>query len=73
MVKQSLLFFIKIYQYFSPLTGKCCRFEPSCSSYAKEALSTTTLPKALRLILKRLKKCHPWGPYGFDPVPKHNP
>ena len=72
MLTKFLLLCIKCYQVISPLAGKCCRFQPSCSTYAKQALQSTSLPHALKLIFKRLIKCHPWGPFGFDPIPKTN-
>jgi len=62
---------IKIYQYcLSPLLGPCCRFTPSCSHYAAEALQTYNLFKALLLIAKRLLRCHPWAKSGYDPLIK---
>lgn len=64
------LFLIKIYQLFiSPLTPATCRFQPTCSSYAKEALQTHGLFKGGWLALKRIFSCHPWGGSGYDPVP----
>ncbi|MGO1585560.1 membrane protein insertion efficiency factor YidD [Mesonia sp.] len=61
---------IKIYQnYISPLTPASCRFQPTCSSYAKEAFITHGLFKGLVLSVKRIAKCHPWGASGYDPVP----
>lgn len=53
----------------SPLLGPRCRFYPSCSHYALEALDTHGLPRGAWLTLKRLGRCHPWHPGGFDPVP----
>lgn len=54
----------------SPHIGGGCRFEPSCSDYAADCLHKHSLFNALALIAKRLLKCHPWGPFGFDPVPE---
>lgn len=51
-----------------PLGGGC-RFQPTCSTYALEALHQHPLPKALWLILRRVGRCHPWGGSGHDPVP----
>ena len=61
---------IKAYRLFiSPLLGSNCRFEPTCSSYALEALNMHGPIYGFFLIVKRLIKCHPWGGHGFDPVP----
>jgi len=61
---------IKIYQnYISPLTPASCRFQPTCSSYAKEAFITHGLSKGFFLSVKRIARCHPWGASGYDPVP----
>lgn len=51
-----------------PLGGGC-RFQPTCSRYAIEALKTHPLHRALWLIARRVGRCHPWGGEGFDPVP----
>jgi len=62
--------FIKIYQRFiSPLTPASCRFQPTCSSYAKESFINHGLLKGLLLSVKRIGRCHPWGGSGYDPVP----
>jgi len=50
-----------------------CRFEPSCSAYAVEALEAHGACKGTWLALKRLGRCHPWGPFGADPVPPKRP
>ncbi len=64
---------IRFYQLFiSPLIGSNCRFSPTCSAYATQALKTHGLFKGGWLSLKRILKCHPWGGSGYDPVPlKH--
>ncbi|MCC5845211.1 MAG: membrane protein insertion efficiency factor YidD [Verrucomicrobia bacterium] len=51
-----------------PLGGGC-RFQPTCSRYAIEALKTYPLHRALWLIVRRVGRCHPWGGEGYDPVP----
>ena len=61
---------IKIYQTaISPFFPATCRFNPSCSHYAAESLQKHGLWKGLRLSIKRIVKCHPWGGNGYDPVP----
>ena len=62
---------IRLYQLFlSPIKGRCCRFEPTCSDYAKEAFLLHGVRKGAILTLKRILKCHPWGGEGYDPVPE---
>ena len=58
------------YRLLSPLLGNRCRFAPSCSEYAHQALERHGLVKGLWLTIKRLCRCHPWGGDGFDPVPE---
>ena len=53
----------------SPLIGANCRFEPSCSEYAQQALRVHGAFKGGWLVLKRIGRCHPWGGSGYDPVP----
>lgn len=55
-----------------PLGGGC-RFEPTCSRYAIDALKTHPLHRALFLICRRIGRCHPWGGSGYDPVPPARP
>lgn len=69
-MKTLLLALIRFYQYaISPLLGRRCRFFPSCSEYAVEALEKHGAIAGTWLALKRLSHCHPWNPGGFDPVP----
>tara|TARA_Y100000816_G_scaffold265503_1_gene225393 strand:+ start:465 stop:686 length:222 start_codon:yes stop_codon:yes gene_type:complete len=61
---------IKLYQILlSPLIGPSCRFTPTCSNYAIEAINKHGPFKGLWLAIKRISKCHPWGDSGHDPVP----
>lgn len=62
--------FIRLYQWFiSPLLGPRCRFVPTCSAYAIRALQKHGVVKGLALASRRISKCHPGHPGGFDPVP----
>jgi len=70
-LKQTLVFIIKIYQFMiSPFIGSHCRFYPSCSAYAQEAIQKHGCMKGGYLSLKRLLKCHPWNEGGVDLVPE---
>ncbi|MCV6615822.1 MAG: membrane protein insertion efficiency factor YidD [Cellvibrionaceae bacterium] len=70
-MKPLLLGLIRAYQYLaSPWVGNQCRFYPSCSHYAYEAIQTHGSLKGSWLTIVRLGKCHPWHPGGIDPVPK---
>ncbi|TBR18982.1 MAG: membrane protein insertion efficiency factor YidD [Chitinophagaceae bacterium] len=61
---------IKIYQWIiSPLLGPKCRFTPTCSHYAEEAIKKYGIIKGIWLSIKRISRCHPWGGSGYDPVP----
>jgi uncharacterized protein len=53
----------------SPFIGRHCRFDPTCSHYALEALSKHGALRGSLLTLRRLARCHPWGGQGYDPVP----
>ena len=70
MTAKVLLLLIRGYQLtLSPLFGGWCRFEPSCSVYASEAIRMHGARRGSWLAIKRLAKCHPFGSHGFDPVP----
>lgn len=61
---------VRAYQLvLSPLFGDCCRFTPSCSNYMLEAVRVHGVIYGVYLGLRRLARCHPWHPGGFDPVP----
>lgn len=66
-----LISLIRLYQVtLSPYLGTNCRYQPSCSNYAKEAILTHGAIKGSYLAIRRLSTCHPWGGMGYDPVPK---
>ncbi|HYU70811.1 MAG TPA: membrane protein insertion efficiency factor YidD [Burkholderiales bacterium] len=70
VVSRLLSFLIRSYRYgLSPLLGMHCRFHPTCSEYALEALERHGTVRGMRLALARLGRCHPWHPGGHDPVP----
>ena len=61
---------IRLYQYLvAPLIPRCCRFEPSCSAYAAEAIERHGICRGALLAAWRLARCQPWGGEGYDPVP----
>lgn len=61
---------VYFYKYaISPLTSPSCRYDPSCSTYAIEAIKIHGPFKGFWLGTKRILKCHPWGGHGYDPVP----
>ncbi len=73
MFKSLLIVFIDTYRYLiSPLLPASCRFYPTCSQYAKEALIQFGVIKGGLLTIRRLIKCHPYHQGGFDPVPHFN-
>lgn len=70
-MRKILIAFIAGYRYLiSPLLGSHCRFHPSCSSYAQAAIARHGVLSGGWLALRRLLRCHPWAPGGYDPVPE---
>ena len=70
-IKKIFILPVRVYQIvLSPLLGKNCRFEPTCSQYMIESIREWGPLKGVWLGVKRISKCHPWGPHGHDPVPR---
>ena len=68
-MKHLLLLIIKFYQiFFSGVKGRSCLFYPTCSEYAKQAIMKYGAIKGSYLAIKRILKCHPFNPGGYDPV-----
>tara|TARA_B100001059_G_scaffold106963_1_gene106632 strand:+ start:295 stop:549 length:255 start_codon:yes stop_codon:yes gene_type:complete len=64
------VFLINLYKkLISPFLIKSCRYEPTCSSYSLEAFKRFGFMIGLKLTVKRIIRCHPWGGHGYDPVP----
>jgi len=73
-MKRVLTFLIRGYQYlFRPMLGHHCRFYPSCSDYALESVTRHGALLGVWLAARRLLRCHPWHPGGYDPVPGNEP
>jgi putative membrane protein insertion efficiency factor len=69
-MRRFVIFLISCYRTcVSPFLGQHCRFYPTCSSYAQEAIATHGVIKGSYLSLRRLSRCHPWHDGGVDPVP----
>ncbi|MCZ6797779.1 MAG: membrane protein insertion efficiency factor YidD [Gammaproteobacteria bacterium] len=69
-MRKLLIIPIRIYRYLlSPLMASSCRYTPSCSEYAIEAIQQHGVVKGLMLATKRISSCHPWHAGGYDPVP----
>jgi uncharacterized protein len=67
----ALIIIIRVYRYaFSLLLGHCCRFEPSCSTYAMDAIRIHGCLRGMWLTVRRILRCHPWHPGGIDRVPE---
>ncbi|MFO6420463.1 membrane protein insertion efficiency factor YidD [Hylemonella sp. W303a] len=71
---RALMALVHGYRYFlSPWLGSACRFEPTCSRYALEALDKHGARAGSALTVARLLRCHPWCAGGYDPVPEQKP
>ena len=73
MINKVFTFFaltlINLYRYLiSPILGNNCRFLPTCSEYTKESIIKFGFFKGVRIGIKRIIRCHPWGKKGYDPV-----
>lgn len=68
-MKKILIKIIEIYQSTSFTTHTLCRYTPTCSEYAKEAITRYGTIKGTWLSIKRILRCNPWGSSGYDPVP----
>lgn len=70
MMRQFLIWLIGAYQYLlSPLKPPSCRFTPTCSHYACEVIAKHGAWRGIWLSIKRLLRCNPWNPGGYDPAP----
>jgi putative membrane protein insertion efficiency factor len=71
---QPLLWLLRAYRYcISPYLGNHCRFYPSCSEYAQDALLQYGFLRGIWFTLRRLLRCHPFHPGGYDPLPEPTP
>lgn len=70
MLARPLIGLVRLYRLLlSPWLGSNCRFQPTCSSYAIEALQVHGVLRGTWLAARRIGRCHPWGGSGYDPVP----
>lgn len=74
LIRKIFILPIVLYQVvLGPYLTPACRFQPSCSVYAKEAILKHGVIKGIYLTIRRLLRCHPFGKSGYDPVPQENP
>ena len=70
MIARLAIVLIRLYQLIlSPLLGEVCRFQPSCSRYAASCLERFGFLRGSALAIRRIARCHPWHPGGYDPPP----
>jgi putative membrane protein insertion efficiency factor len=73
ILSAAIRFLIRVYQYtLGTVLPGSCRFQPTCSQYALEAVAKHGAAHGIRLAMKRILRCHPWGGCGHDPVPEKN-
>ncbi|HEV2262637.1 MAG TPA: membrane protein insertion efficiency factor YidD [Candidatus Rubrimentiphilum sp.] len=71
MIRALAIGLLRLYKRaISPLLPPACRFYPSCSQYAVDAIAEHGMPRGSWLALARIARCHPWNAGGYDPVPK---
>ncbi|MDR3710478.1 MAG: membrane protein insertion efficiency factor YidD [Capsulimonadaceae bacterium] len=69
MIGRALIGIIRLYQAVSRFTPAVCRFQPTCSEYAAQAIARHGVVRGVGLALRRVVRCHPWNRGGYDPVP----